>query len=77
MYNLLVWLHDMKNITFISDYSEFRNIVMIDGVYHNFEREFNRWNESNGIQYSALRIKPETWIIYPNNNNGVQITKIV
>lgn len=73
MYNLLVFLKDYSH-------AEFNGIatVLLSAVYaDSFLSSFNKWNESNGIEYSIVRVKPDAWIIYPKNNNGVLISDLL
>jgi hypothetical protein len=73
MYNLHVFLKDYSHNDFNGIVTVFLSALFADS----FLSSFNKWNESNGIEYSIVRVKPEAWIIYPKNNNGVLISDLL
>lgn len=79
MYNLSVWLHELELDSTVWAYNEFEKVITVISTMSGESYvvgEFNRWNESNGIQYSIVRIKHDVFIIYPKNNNGVQVSDL-
>ncbi len=70
--------HFLESCEYVAYKAEIEGVftVITSGINSDMIRDFNRWNELNGIQYSLVRIKYDGFILYPSNG-GVTVLDLV